>query len=69
MLFFGVPITVEYNIENLSANLTPMTSKHTKKLYTVPKNNFNTKSVNTPDVIFSELNKHTIKLTTLTKYQ
>ena len=37
MLFFGVPITVEYNIESLSANLTPMTSKHTKKLYTVPK--------------------------------
>ena len=63
---FGSPIAAEYNIDSPSANLTPMTSKRTKKLYTVPKNNFNTESINALDISFSEPNKNAIHLATTT---
>ena len=64
---FGSPIAAEYNINSPSANLTPMTSKRTKKLYTVPKNNFNTESINALDISFSEPNKNAIQLVTTTR--
>ena len=43
-----------------------MTSKRIKKLYKVPKNNFNTKSINALDVSFSEPNKNAIQLANTT---